>query len=110
MTCGLTCRWARPPSSSSGSFLSVSCSRVLQDGLYLIMSLTLSFPPWFRFHRPSSSSLGPSSVCSVFRGSSHGGLPCHGSRSRSSSGETKFPPEAEVVARHYMSCLELLKL
>jgi hypothetical protein len=62
--CGLTRRRARPASSSSGSFPSVPSSMVLQDDLYLIVSLTLSYPPCFWFLGPSSSSLGPSSLCS----------------------------------------------
>jgi hypothetical protein len=48
----------------AGLFLSVPCSRVLQDGLYLITPLTLSCPPCFRFLGTSSSSPGPSFLCS----------------------------------------------
>jgi hypothetical protein len=35
--------------------------------------------------------------------------PYQGSWLRPSSGEAEFPPEAEAMASHYMSCLELLK-
>jgi hypothetical protein len=63
VTCGLTRPQAMPASSSSESFPSVPSIRVLKDGLYLIVPLTLSCPPCFQFLGTSSSSLGLSSFC-----------------------------------------------
>jgi hypothetical protein len=48
----------------SGLLCRSQAAGFLQDGLYLIASLTLSCPPFFRFPVPSSSLLGPSSLCS----------------------------------------------